>query len=123
MQKIFSLILFLSFSILGIAQNADAILLNSYSNEEIQSVKTQAPAHYELLIYAIENGTYLSEFDSQKHGSLNLKQLPELTSKPRFTDLKVKIETVNQYFYAPKLNKIVVVKSEWVLNFEKSKEK
>ena len=35
-------------------------------------------------------------------------------------DLKVKIEDQNQYFYAPQLNKILVVKSEWVLNHEKS---
>ena len=29
----------------------------------------------------------------------------------------------NQYFYAPKMNKIVVVKSEWVLKNEKLTEK
>lgn len=123
MQKLFSIILFLLVTIFGYSQNTDKALLNSYSKEELASIKKSEPEKYNLLVYAVEHGTYLGEFDAEKHGQLNLKELSELTSKPLFTDLHVKIQSYNQYFYAPKMNKIVIVKSEWVLNNEKSKQK
>ena len=123
MQKLLSLVLFLSVAIGSTAQNIDALLSNSYSIKEIQDLKIQDPQKYDMLVYAIDHATYLAEFNQQKHGSLNLTELTELTQKPRFTDLKVKIESFNQFFYAPKLDKIVIVKSEWVLNHENSKEK
>ena len=119
MKNLLSLTLFLLISSVFNAQKAD-FLLNSYSNEELKEIKTTNPEKYDLLIYAIDHATYLSVFDQEKHGSLNLKELPELKELPLFTDLKVKIEGQNQYFYAPQLNKILVVKSEWVLNHEKS---
>ena len=119
MKNLLSLTLFLLISIFSNAQKAD-LLLNSYSNDELKSIKENDPEKYNLLVYAIDHATYFSVFDQQKHGKLNLKELPDLKSLPFFTDLKVKIEDQNQYFYAPQLNKIVVVKSEWVLNHEKS---
>ena len=122
MKYIFSLFFLLSFSLLGTAQKIDKTLLKSYSKEELTKIKNTDPEHYEVLVYAIDHGTYLSEYNEAKHGQLNLKELPRIESLPYFTDLNLKIEAFNQYFYAPKLDKIVVVKSEWVLNFEKSKE-
>ena len=119
MKNLFSLTLFLLISLVCNAQKAD-LLLNSYSNEELESIKENDPGKYDLLIYAVDHATYFSVFDAAKHGSLNLQELPDLTDLPFFTDLKVKIEDQNQYFYVPQLNKILVVKSEWVLNHEKS---
>ena len=123
MQKLFSLFLFLFITIFGYAQSTDKALLNSYSKEELAAIKNHEPEKYNLLLYALEHATYLGEFDVEKHGQLNIKELPELTNKPSFTDLHVKIQPYNQYFYAPKMNKIVIVKSEWVLNNEKTNEK
>ena len=119
MKNLFSLTLFLLISLVCNAQQAE-LLLNSYSNEELIEIKSNDPEKYDLLIYAIDHATYLSVFDEEKHGGLNLKELPDVNGNPLFTDLKVKIEAYNQYFYAPKLKKIVVVKSEWVLNHEKT---
>ena len=120
MKNLYSLTLFLLISLVSNAQKAE-LLLNSYSNDELKEIKSHDPEKYDLLIYAIDHATYLSVFDQEKHGSLNLKELPGLTGLPFFTDLKVKINDQNQYFYAPQLNRIVVVKSEWVLNHEKNK--
>jgi hypothetical protein len=120
MKNLYSLTLFLLISLVSNAQKAE-LLLNSYSNDELKEIKSHDPQKYDLLIYAIDHATYLSVFDQEKHGSLNLKELPDLTGLPFFTDLKVKIKDQNQYFYAPQLNRIVVVKSEWVLNHEKNK--
>jgi hypothetical protein len=123
MKYISSLFFLLSFSLICSAQNLDETLLKSYSKEELTKIKNADPEKYDVLVYALDYGTYLSEYNVEKHGQLNLKELPSVVSLPSFTDLNLKIESYNQYFYAPKLDKIVVVKSEWVLNFEKSKKK
>lgn len=123
MKHIFSLFFLLSFSLICTAQKTDETLLKSYSKEELSQLKNADPEKYEILVYALDHGTYVSEYNVEKHGQLKLKELPNIDKIPSFTDLNVKIESFNQYFYAPKLDKIVVVKSEWVLNFEKSKEK
>lgn len=123
MKHIFSLFFLLSFSLICTAQKIDETLLKSYSKEELSQLKNADPEKYEILVYALDHGTYVSEYNVEKHGQLKLKELPNIDKIPSFTDLNVKIESFNQYFYAPKLDKIVVVKSEWVLNFEKSKEK
>ena len=119
MKNLFSLTFFLLISLVCNAQKAE-LLLNSYSNDELKEIKINDPEKHDLLIYAIDHATYFSIYDEQKHGTLNMEELPDLMSLPTFTDLKVKIKDQNQYFYAPQLNKIVVVKSEWVLNHEKS---
>lgn len=123
MKHIFSLFFLLSFSLICTAQKTDETLLKSYSKEELSQLKNADPEKYEILVYALDHGTYVSEYNVEKHGQLKLKELPNIDKIPSFIDLNVKIESFNQYFYAPKLDKIVVVKSEWVLNFEKSKEK
>ena len=123
MKKLFSIFLFLILTTLGYSQNSEELLLNSYSKQELEVIKTTEPEKYDLLLYAIDHGTYLGIFDSEKHGQLKLKELPDLTEKPSFTDMQVKIMPYNQYFYAPKMNKIVIVKSEWVLKNEKLTEK
>lgn len=123
MKHIFSLFFLLSFSLICTAQKTDETLLKSYSKEELSQLKNADPEKYEILVYALDHGTYVSEYNVEKHGQLKLKELPNIDKIPSFTDLNLKIESFNQYFYAPKLAKIVVVKSEWVLNFEKSKEK
>lgn len=123
MKHIFSLFFLLFFSLICTAQKTDETLLKSYSKEELSQLKNADPEKYEILVYALDHGTYVSEYNVEKHGQLKLKELPNIDKIPSFTDLNVKIESFNQYFYAPKLDKIVVVKSEWVLNFEKSKEK
>ena len=70
MQKLFSIILFLLVTIFGYSQNTDKALLNSYSKEELASIKKSEPEKYNLLVYAVEHGTYLGEFDAEKHGQL-----------------------------------------------------
>jgi len=123
MKYIYSLFFLFSFSFICTAQNIDQKLLKSYSKEELTKIKDTDPEKYDVLLYALDHGTYVSEYKEEKHSRLNLKQLPNVESLPSFTDLNLKIESFNQYFYAPKIDKIVVVKSFWVLNFEKSKEK
>tara|TARA_B100001287_G_scaffold264509_1_gene256441 strand:- start:270 stop:641 length:372 start_codon:yes stop_codon:yes gene_type:complete len=123
MKNIFSLFLLMFISVFSNAQNADKLLLNSYSSDELQELKLNDSEKYELLLYGLDHATYFAVYDKDKHGRLELEELPELTELPSFADLKVKIESQNQYFYAPKLKKMLVVKSEWVLKNEKSNQK
>ena len=116
MKNIFLLSLCMGISIVCNSQKDNSALTNSYSTQELIDYKANEPEKYEMLLYAVEHATYLSDYDENKHGAL--KRIDMSIPNPRFTDLAVKIENVNQYFYAPKLNKVVVVKSEWVLRHE-----
>jgi hypothetical protein len=116
MKNIFLLSLCMGIAIICNSQKTNSSLTNCYSTQELADYKANEPAKYELLLYAIDHATYLSDFDENKHSAL--KRIDTSIPNPRFTDLEVKIEKVNQYFYAPKLNKVVVVKSEWVLRHE-----
>ena len=116
MKKKLLLAFSMGISVICYSQTDNSSLSNSYSAQELVDYKANEPAKYELLLYAIDHATYLSDYDENKHSAL--KRIDTSIPNPRFTDLAVKIEKVNQYFYAPKLNKVVVVKSEWVLRHE-----
>ncbi len=119
MKKTSLLFVSLCFSLLSFSQNVKETLVNSYTAEEIESIESNDPEKYEMLVYALDHATYLGQYNEEKHGSL--QKIDVSIENPRFTDLGVKIEKVNQYFYAPALNKVVVVKSEWVLSEEMKK--
>ena len=116
MKNIFLLSFCMSISLVCNSQKVNSGLKNSYSTQELIDYKTNDSDKYELLLYAFDHATYLSDYDENKHSAL--KRIDTNNPNPRFTDLAVKIENVNQYFYAAKLNKVVVVKSEWVLRHE-----
>ena len=116
MKNIFLLSLCMGVAVICNAQKGKSPLTNSYSTQELIEYKANEPAKHELLLYAVDHATYLSDYDENKHSAL--KRIDTSIPNPRFTDLEVKIGNVNQYFYAPKLNKVVVVKSEWVLRHE-----
>ena len=64
-EKLFSIFLFLILTTLGYSQNSKKLLLNSYSKQELELIKTTEPEKYDLLLYAIDHGTYLGVFDSE----------------------------------------------------------
>lgn len=116
MKNIFLLSLCMGVAVICNAQKSKNPLTNSYLTQELAEYKANQPAKYKLLLYAVDHATYLSDYNENKHSALT--RIDTSIPNPRFTDLKVKIENMNQYFYAPKLNKVVVVKSEWVLKHE-----
>ena len=94
-------------------------LLKSYTIEELEEIKASSPKNYNALIHALDNGMYLGSFDENKHAGLPI--LEEFDKQKNFTDYGLKVKGSNQYFYCPEINKVMVLKSFWVLNNEKSR--
>ena len=120
MKLLFSLALFFCFSLNGLAQDISSKLLHSYSQQELNIIEENNQNQYLLLEYALENAIYTASYDSEKHSGLHVIQLKTESESPSFTDFGVKITETNQYFYWESRDKVLVVKSFWVLNHEKT---
>lgn len=119
MKYILTLSVLFCLQFLNAQKNPDhSELLKSYTIEELEEFKASNPENYYALIYALDNGMYLGIFDENKHASLPI--LEEFDKQKNFTDYGLKIKDTNQYFYCPGINKVMVLKSFWVLKNEKS---
>lgn len=115
-MKTIGIIALLLFSLNAAAQDYDVRLLKSYDEVELSEIKSSDPKKIELLNYALDHGMYLSETNSEK--SANLAQIQQISEGATFADLGIKISDQNQYFSISGENKVLVVKSYWVLNHE-----
>ena len=124
------LLILLAFSSKSIyCQNYNQELLKSYSKKELKDIIKNNPNEMELLNYAIDNACYVVEkplADKRKakgdvqhitfpvyDGKLNVD-----LDKIKFTDLGFKIKDENIYIILSDYNKMLVVKSKWVLQNE-----
>lgn len=98
------------------AQNYDSRLLNAYSASELEGLQKSDTEKLSLISYALENGMYVSDNGNVKGGSLPEIEMP--SSDATFADLGIQIKNENQYFQIKGEDKILVVKSFWVLNNE-----
>jgi hypothetical protein len=97
---------------------SQSALLDSYTQSELDELKQVNIADYELLSYAIENALEFGEYFDSKHSNLehvNNDISPEIVS---FTDFGFKIKNQNQYYVWENQQKIIIVKSFWVLRNE-----
>lgn len=97
---------------------SQSALLDSYTQSELNELKQVNIADYELLSYAIENALEFGEYFESKHSNLehvNNDISPETAS---FTDFGFKIKNQNQYYVWENQQKIIIVKSFWVLRNE-----
>jgi len=98
------------------AQNYDQRLLSSYDAAALNQIEKEDPYTLELLTYALENGMYITENGNGKGTQLTEIEVPENATS--FVDLKLQITDQNQYFKVKGEDRILVVKSFWVLNNE-----
>jgi len=69
-----------------------------------------------LLNYALENAVYITEIPSKN--AIELKTISVPLTMVKFTDAGLKIENQNQYFKIEGKDKMLVVKSIYVLQNE-----
>jgi hypothetical protein len=120
MKYILTLCVLFCLQFLNAQKNQDhSELLKSYTIEELEEIKASSPENYNALIYALDNGIYLGRFDENKHAGLPI--LEGFDKQKNFTAYGLKIENTNQYFYCPAINRVMVLKSFWWLNNEKSR--
>ena len=98
------------------AQNYDQRLLSSYDAASLNQFEKEDPQTLKLLTYALDNGMYITENGHVKGMQLTEIELPENANS--FVDLNLRITDQNQYFKVKGEDKILVVKSFWVLNNE-----
>ena len=104
------------FGALSFSQTIDDRLLEKYSESELNEMIENSPSEYALLDYALDNAIYYSEGVNPKAESLPTIDLPE--EGATFIDLNLEITNSNQYFKINGEDKLLVVKSQWVLNHE-----
>ena len=100
----------------GISQQIDSRLLQRYSETQLENIRLEQPEEYALLNYALDNAVYFSEIPDEKKVDLPEVSLPN--TEPTFIDLGLEIKDENQYFVVSGQNKMLIVKSRWVLNHE-----
>lgn len=120
-MKIASLLGFIFISLGSVfAQEIDDRLLSKYSQEELQLMIDTDSEQYQLLDYALDNALYVANYDSAKGGNFETIMV-DSKSLPTFIELNLSITDHNQYFKIDGEEKLLVVKSTWVLNHEMEK--
>lgn len=120
-MKIASFFCFIFISLGSVfAQEIDDRLLSKYSQEELQQMIDTDSEQYQLLDYALDNALYVANYDNAKGGNFETITVNS-QSLPTFIELDLEITDRNQYFKIEGEEKLLVVKSTWVLNHEMEK--
>ncbi len=101
------------------SQNYSPDLEKSYKKSELKKMNSE-----DLLVleYALDNGLYYTPLPQKEISEM--RTLNVTSEIKKFTDIGLRIENQNQYFYIVGTDKMLVVKSKYVLQNElKSKNK
>lgn len=112
-KKLFSLLLLLLVVDFAHAQKFNTSLLKSYTQEELESI---SQGDLEAIEYGISNAMYYATIPEGKE--TNFPEIMNLGSSLNFTEYKLKISSENQYYRIKNTDKILVVKSMFVLKNE-----
>lgn len=103
------------------SQDIDSRLLERYSSTELSALQSSNPARIALMTYALDNALYITDVPSGKE--INAETITvNSESLPTYIELGLEIKNENQYFMIAGQNKMLVMKSEWVLNHEMKKQ-
>ena len=120
-MKLTSLVCFVMIFVgTAFSQEIDQRLLPKYSAETLETMIASNPNQYALLVYALDNALYVSNYSSAKGGEFESIVL-DPAALPTFVELDLEIKDQNQYFKIDGFDKLLVVKSTWVLNHEMQK--
>jgi len=119
MKLLTTLSFLLFFGAVSFSQQIDERLLEKYTATELNLMIENSPNDYALLNYALDNAMYVAEGSNPKAVGLETINAPSEGST--FLDLGLEIKEENQYFKISGEDKILVVKSKWVLNHEMQK--
>lgn len=102
------------------AQEIDERLLSRYSREDLQAMIQSDIDQYNVLDYALDNALYVANYDGSKGDEFTLISV-DVNSLPTYLDLNLHITDQNQYYRIEGQDKLLVVKSTWVLMHEMKK--
>lgn len=99
------------------SQEIDERLLKSYTLEEVQNLINSDEEKYQILVSAIGRATEIVDFPKGKETKVSeVISIPE--GEFTYLDLGLKIKDTNQYFKINGTDKLLVVKSFFVLKNE-----
>lgn len=98
-------------------------LTEKYSEVEINQMKIDNPAYYNMLVYALDNACYVTDLPKGKSDAVTGTVSMDPNKAYTFAELGLEIKRENQYLKIEGTSKMLVVKSEWVLNNELSNKK
>ena len=111
------LIIVFSFFLLSVfcsfGQSFKKELLKSYTKDEISAISKD---DLSVLDYALENAVYFAELPKEK--KLDFPEIEGRGGSLNFTDYSLKIKNENQYFRIKNSDKLLVIKSMYVLKNE-----
>lgn len=120
-MKIASFFCFLLLSVGSVfGQEIDQRLLTKYSQQELETMIATNATQYAVLDYALDNGIYIANYDNAKGGDFPTISI-DPNALPTFVELNLDILDQNQYFKIEGQEKLLVVKSASVLNYEMNK--
>lgn len=115
-MKALSILVFFLFlsSVAWSQQKIDKRLLSRYSESELKALETANPDELKLITFALDNGMYIANYSEEK-GDV----FPEIARPKKYEtyiDLNLNILEENQYFKIIGEDKMLIVKSKWLLN-------
>jgi hypothetical protein len=116
MKLFFSVFVSVVVSFTVCSQDLDSRLLDRYSLEELTKLYKDNLTEYQFLDYALDNAVYLTDIPMGKN--VEFESIDISTKELNFVALGLDIKEVNQYFKVLGRNKMLVVKSRYVLNQE-----
>jgi len=100
MKKLFSLVILLSFFTFGYSQDHDNRLLQKYSVEELDKMKSNSPNEYKFLNTALDKAIFIGEIPQEKGKDVKFDGELELDPSKEHTFLSLGIVLKdNEYQY------------------------
>ena len=100
----------------SIAQDFDKRLLERFSTDELTDLATKDNAKLAMLNYALDNAISYVTFSKKKTVELSSIDMPE--ENATFVSLGFEIENQNQFFKINGSDKVLVIKSTYLLENE-----
>lgn len=115
MKKTFILLLSILISSISFSQEFDKRLEKAYTSSQLTTMQKENPAQLNMLNYALDNALYVIDMPKEKMSEIQKPITYDLKKKATFLELGLTIQKENQYFKINGLDKVLVVKSEWML--------
>lgn len=115
MKTTFILLLSILISSISFSQEFDKRLEKAYTSSQLTTMQKENPAQLNMLNYALDNALYVIDMPKEKMSEIQKPITYDLKKKATFLELGLTIQKENQYFKINGLDKVLVVKSEWML--------
>jgi 5,10-methylene-tetrahydrofolate dehydrogenase/methenyl tetrahydrofolate cyclohydrolase len=102
-------------SSISFSQDFDKRLEKTYTKSQLKTIQKENLAQFNMLNYALDNALYVIDMPKEKMSEIQKSITYDLKKKATFLELGLTIQKENQYLKINGTEKVLVVKSEWML--------